>query len=179
MLAALLQGGSRWQNLPECYGTVTIRIQETDNNHRRHKWSDYWPACLLGSQCNLTVDRVGHRQRLSIAACSFLSELLGKRVCRAVIFWYVLTGFDTVSQFLWCGKPTAWKPMKAFPEVTDTFIKLSWSGAISTEDFKMIEHIVILMHVRTCPHKTVDKCCKYLFTQMNCKMGNCPSTRDA
>ena len=30
MLAALLQGGSKWQNLPECYGTVTIRIQETD-----------------------------------------------------------------------------------------------------------------------------------------------------
>ena len=36
-------------------------------------------------------------------------ELLGKRVCRAVIFWFAWTGCDTVSQFLGCGKPTAWK----------------------------------------------------------------------
>ena len=39
-------------NLPACHGTVTIRIQEADNSHNRHKCRDYCPLCLLASQCN-------------------------------------------------------------------------------------------------------------------------------
>ena len=81
-------------------------------------------------------------------------ELLGKRVCRAVIFWFAWTGCDTVSQFLGCGKPTAWKSWKAFPELIDTFIKLSRSAEISTEAIEMIEPFVVLMYDRTYPHKT-------------------------
>ena len=49
-LAALLQGGSRWQNLPACHGTVTIRIQEADDSHRKHRCCGCCPVCLLGSQ---------------------------------------------------------------------------------------------------------------------------------
>ena len=113
-------------------------------------------------------------QWLPVHSCA---QLLGERVCRAVIFWYALTGCDTVSQFLGRGKPTAWKAWKAFPEVTDIFIKLSRSGEISTEDFEVIEHFVVLMYDRTCPHKTVGKCRKHLFTQMNRTMDNCPPTR--
>ena len=90
-----------------------------------------------------------------------------------------MTGSDTVSQFFGRGKPTAWEPWKVFPEVTDTFIKLLPSGEISTKDFEIIEHFIDLMYDETCPHKTVGKCCKYLFTQMDRAMENCPPTRDA
>ena len=58
-------------------------------------------------------------------------------------------------------------------------IKLSQSGDISTENSEMIEHFVALMYDRTCPHKTVDKCREYLFTQINCLMNNGPATQDA
>ena len=54
--------------------------------------------------------------------------------------------------------------------MTDT--KLSRSGEISTEDSEMIEHFLVLMYDETCPHKAVDKCRKYLFTQMNRIMDN-------
>ena len=40
------------KNLPACQGTVTIRIQEADDSHNRHRCSGYCPVCLLGSQCN-------------------------------------------------------------------------------------------------------------------------------
>ena len=89
------------------------------------------------------------------------------------------TGCDTVSQFLGRGKPIKWKAWKAFLEVTDTFIKILWSGEISTADFEMIQNFNVLMYDRTCPHKTVDKCCKCLFTQMSSTMDNCPPTTDA
>ena len=72
--------------------------------------------------------------------------------------WYM------VSQFLGHGKTTAWRAWKAFPEVTETFIRLSWSREISTEDFEIIELFAVLMYGRNSPHKTVDKCCKHLFT---------------
>ena len=84
-----------------------------------------------------------------------------------------------VSQFLGRGKPIKWKAWKAFLEKTDTFIKLSWSGEISTADFEMIQHFNVLMYDRTCPHKAIEKCCKYLFTQMNSTMDNFPPTTDA
>ena len=35
------------------------------------------------------------------------------------------------------------------------------------------------MYDRICPHKTVNKCRKYLFTQMNQTMDNDPTTPDA
>ena len=43
----------------------------------------------------------------------------------------------------------------------------------------MIEHFLVVMYERTRPHKTIDKCRKYLFTQMNHTINNCPPTRDA
>ena len=43
----------------------------------------------------------------------------------------------------------------------------------------MIDHFVVFMYDRNCLHKSVDKCCKYLFTQMNRTMYNCLPTRDA
>ena len=84
-----------------------------------------------------------------------------------------------VSQFLGRGKTTAWRAWKAFPEVTQTFIKLSWSREISTEDFEIIELFAVLMYGRNSPHKTVDKCHKHLFTHKIHTMDNCPPAQDA
>ena len=114
-----------------------------------------------------------------MATCSSLCKVGRRKDTQNCYFWYVLTGCDMVSQFLGRGKPIKWKAWKAFLEVTDTFIKLSWSGEISTADFEMIQHFNVLMYDRTCPHKAIEKCCKYLFTQMNSTMDNFPPTTDA
>ena len=39
----------------------------------------------------------------------YYANLLGEEVCRAVLFWYALTGCDTVSHFQGRGNKTAWK----------------------------------------------------------------------
>ena len=59
------------------------------------------------------------RRWLPIHSCP---EKASKRVRIAAIFWYVLTGCDSVSQFLERDKSSAWKTWKAFPEVTETLL---------------------------------------------------------
>lgn len=59
------------------------------------------------------------RRWLPIHSCP---EKASKRVRIAAIFWYVLTGCDSVSQFLERDKSSAWKTWKVFPEVTETLL---------------------------------------------------------
>ena len=49
-------------------------------------------------------------------------EKASKSVRIAAIFWHVLTGCDSVSQFLERDKSSAWKTWKVFPEVTETLL---------------------------------------------------------
>lgn len=58
--------------------------------------------------------RVWHRKDRRWLIVYSYAELFGEKVCSAVSFWYVLTGCNTVSQFLGRGKPTAWKAWKLF-----------------------------------------------------------------
>ena len=84
----------------------------------------------------------------------------------------MLLGFDAVSQFQEHGKPNAWKVWEIFWEVTDVFIKLFKMGDISAKDKVMIEHFTVILYDRTCQHKTVKECWKYLFTKMNCMIAH-------
>lgn len=59
------------------------------------------------------------RRWLPIHSCP---EKASKSVRIAAIFWYVLTGCDSVSQFLERDKSSAWKAWKVFPEVTETLL---------------------------------------------------------
>ena len=53
------------------------------------------------------------------------SQLLGEDVCKALPFWFALTGCDTTSHFYGIGKLTAWKTWTAFPDVTGVFARYS------------------------------------------------------
>lgn len=59
------------------------------------------------------------RRWLPIHSCP---EKASKSVRIAAIFWHVLTGCDSVSQFLERDKSSAWKTWKVFPEVTETLL---------------------------------------------------------
>lgn len=62
------------------------------------------------------------RRWLPIHSCP---EKASKSVRIAAIFWYVLTGCDSVSQFLERDKSSAWKAWKVFLEVTETLLSYS------------------------------------------------------
>ena len=65
---------------------------------------------------------VGKNQRW-LPIYQFTAKLGGK-VGSAFPYWYVLTGCDTMSSFAGRGKKKAWDTWKAYPEVTDSFIRL-------------------------------------------------------
>ena len=48
---------------------------------------------------------------------------LGEELCRALLFWFVFTGCDTVSSFCGRGKKTAWDIWGSYLEATETFIR--------------------------------------------------------
>lgn len=62
------------------------------------------------------------RRWLPIHSCP---EKASKSVRIAAIFWHVLTGCDSVSQFLERDKSSAWKAWKVFLEVTETLLSYS------------------------------------------------------
>ena len=51
------------------------------------------------------------------------AKCLGEEICRALPFWYVITGCDTVSAFSGRGKKTAWDIWGISEEATRNFIK--------------------------------------------------------
>ena len=51
------------------------------------------------------------------------ANLLSQKKCPALLFWYSVTGGDTVSRFAVKGKRTCWNVWEFFPEVTSTFIR--------------------------------------------------------
>ena len=51
------------------------------------------------------------------------AAVLKEENCRALLFWYVVMGCDSVSTFAGRGKKTAWKIWKAFPNATQAFVR--------------------------------------------------------
>ena len=51
------------------------------------------------------------------------ANLLKEEICRALPFWFAVTGCDTVSMFAGRGKKTCWSVWKAYPEATQSFVR--------------------------------------------------------
>ena len=51
------------------------------------------------------------------------AKCLEEEICRALPFWYAISGCDTVSTFSGRGKKTAWNVGSVFEEATRSFIK--------------------------------------------------------
>ena len=48
---------------------------------------------------------------------------LGEQTCRAIPFWYSMTGCDTVSMFAGRGKKTCWNVWKSYSDATESFAR--------------------------------------------------------
>ena len=61
-----------------------------------------------------------HRRWLPI---HIYAAILKEEICRALPFWFTVTGCGTVSMFAGRGKKTSWKVWQLYPEATETFLK--------------------------------------------------------
>ena len=71
----------------------------------------------------------------------------------ALPLFHSLTGCDTTSQFLGCGKKTAWAAWASIPEVTDTLVTLTQDPDLFTLEsvhMRRIERFVVLMYSKGC-----------------------------
>ena len=80
-------------------------------------------------------------------------------------FFFAFTGCDQVSFFAHITKKTAWKMWQVFPEVNESFAKLSNEPTEETlrESLPVIERFVILMYNRTSNCTSINECRKDLF----------------
>ena len=128
---------------------------------------------------NLWIDFRSGRSRRWLPIHTF-AHFLGPEKCAALLFWYAFTGCDTVSSFGGLGKKTAWIVWLAFPEITDTFARLSHgSSQFSEVDWLKIQRFVVLLYDRFCPCTYANSARPYLFTKIGRLIDNCPPTEDA
>ena len=79
-----------------------------------------------------------------------INSNLGPSRSLALLLFHSLTGCDTTSQFLGCGKKTAWAAWTSMPEPTDTLVALTHDPDLFTlESVRMyrVERFIVL-HVQ-------------------------------
>ena len=73
---------------------------------------------------------------------------LGPSKSIALTLFHSLTGFDNTSQFLGCGKKTAWAVWNSFPDLNDALVALTLNPnmfGIESIHMQRIERFVVLM----------------------------------
>ena len=105
---------------------------------------------------------------------------LGEQICSGILLWYAFTGCDITSSFAGRGKTSAWETWKAFPEVTDSFKRLSdYPSTITEDDWALIERYVILLYDRSYLNTDVSSAMRQLFTKKGRPVDGLPKTKDA
>ena len=92
---------------------------------------------------------------------------LGPSKTIALTLFHSLTGCDTTSQFLGCGKKTAWAVWNSFPDLTDMLVALTLNPnmfGIESNHMKRIERFVVLMFSKGCCAAGVNEATLRLFT---------------
>ena len=109
-----------------------------------------------------------YRKEVSRHSSSLTSRRsLGPSKSIALTLFHSLTGCDTTSQFLGCGKKTAWAVWISFPDLTDTLVALTLSPnmfGIESIHMQRIERFVVLMYSKGCGATSMNEAILRLFT---------------
>jgi hypothetical protein len=71
----------------------------------------------------------------------------------ALPLFHILTGCDTTSKFLGCGKKTAWAAWTSLLDLTDTLVALTEDPTLFSIDYvhmQRMERFAVLMHSKGC-----------------------------
>ena len=84
-----------------------------------------------------------------------IAEKLGYYICNGMLFFMALTGCDTTSSIFGYSKQTCFDVWYSNPEITQTFMTLSWNpNAISESHFSNIENFFINLYDLKNKYKT-------------------------
>ena len=111
-----------------------------------------------------------------------ICSLLGPSMSLALPLFHALTGCDTTSQFLGCGKKTAWASWQNTPGLTETLVALTNEpNHFSLESLHMqkLERFVVIMYSKGCGLAKVNEARHRLFTSGKKSLENIPPTQAA
>ena len=111
-----------------------------------------------------------------------LRETLGSSRSRSLPLFLVLSGCDTTSQLLGCGKKTAWAAWNSMPEMTETFLALTDDPKSFTMEcihMKWVERFHIIMYSKSCSAGTVNQARQNLFSHGLRSLDTIPPTQAA
>ena len=111
-----------------------------------------------------------------------IGSSLGRSKSLALPLFHSLTGCDTNSQFLGCGKKTAWAAWTSIPELTDTLVELTRDPNLFTLEsvhMQRIERFVVLMYSKGCGSADVNTARHRLFTNGSRSLESIPPTQAA
>ena len=107
---------------------------------------------------------------------------LGPSKSIALTLFHSLTGCDTTSQFLGCGKKTAWAVWNSFLDLTDTLVALTLNPnmfGIESIHMQRIERFVVLMYSKRCGAAGVNEAILRVFTSGTKSLESIPPTQAA
>ena len=107
---------------------------------------------------------------------------LGPSKSIALTLFDSLTGCDTTSQFLGCGKKTSWAVWNSFPDLIDTLVALTLNPnmfGIESIHMQRIERSMVLMYSKGCCAAGVNEGRLRLFTSGTKSLESIPPTQSA
>ena len=107
---------------------------------------------------------------------------LGPSKYIALTLFHSLTGWDTTSQFLGCGKKTARAAWNSFPDLTDTLVALTLNPnmfGIESIHMQRMERFVVLMYSKGSHAAGVNEARLRLFTSGTKSLESIPPTQAA
>ena len=107
---------------------------------------------------------------------------LGPSNSVALTLFHSLTGCDTTSQFLGCGKKTAWAVWNSFPDLTDRLVALTLNPnmfGIEAIHMQRIERFMVLMYSKGCGAAGVNEARLRMFTSGTKSLESIPPTQAA
>ena len=104
---------------------------------------------------------------------------LGPR-SKALPFFHVFTGCDTVSAFVGKGKKTAWQAWNVYDNATETFRSLSKPcDSLTEQAIDVVEEFVVIMYDRSSISRKVNETRLDLFARKQRPYNNIPPSRAA
>ena len=107
---------------------------------------------------------------------------LGPSKSIALTLFHSLSGCDTTSQCIVCGKKTAWTVWNNFPDLIDTLVALMLNPnmfGIESIHMQRIERFVVLMYSKGCCAAGVNEATLRLFTSGTKSLESIPPTQAA
>lgn len=139
----------------------------------------YWFASLGLSELWVCL---GSGKKMRDILIHTLSAQLGPSRCMAMPLFHEVTGCDTVSHLLGCGRKTAWSAWQSTPGLTDALVALTSdpdSLSPQSQHMETPQRIVVVMYSKGCGIIRVNEARPRLFTSGRKTLEALPPTQAA